>query len=78
MRTVRLMIASIFRVKDLQCLGATETKLLYTLHWILLFASDECADADADEVKKKTPKKNPFFLFSVPSITVNLGCLKTN
>lgn len=36
------------RVKDLQSLGTAETKLLYTLHWILLFAADECADDESE------------------------------
>jgi protein unc-80 len=54
------------RVKDLQNFGAAETKLLYTLHWILLFAADECADNE--EAKKE---KNPYdFLFSIPTISV--------
>lgn len=56
------------RVKDLQNLGAAETKLLYTLHWILLFAAEECADGD--DVKKEL--MNPYdYLFSIPTISVN-------
>jgi hypothetical protein len=55
------------RVKDLQNLGAAETKLLYTLHWILLFAADECAD---NEDGKKD--LNPYdYLFSIPTISVS-------
>lgn len=55
------------RVKDLQNLGAAETKLLYTLHWILLFAAEECADGD--DVKKEM--MNPYdYLFSIPTISV--------
>jgi hypothetical protein len=30
-------------------LSAAETKLLYTLHWILLDAAEECADAECEE-----------------------------
>jgi protein unc-80 len=56
------------RVKDLQAMGAAETKLLYTLHWILLFAADECADADQEETKEH--KKAHHYLFSVPSISL--------
>ncbi|KAG5670542.1 hypothetical protein PVAND_000797 [Polypedilum vanderplanki] len=54
------------RVKDLQNLGAAETKLLYTLHWIFLFAADECAD---NEDGKK--EMNPYdYLFSIPTISL--------
>ncbi|XP_038219466.1 protein unc-80 homolog isoform X2 [Zerene cesonia] len=57
------------RVKDnMQSLGNVETKLLYTLHWILLDASDECADNDYENGKFFT---NPFhYLFSIPAITL--------
>lgn len=54
-------------VKDLQQLGTAETKLLYTLHWILLFASEECADEEMDV--KKINEKHPY-LFSIPTISV--------
>lgn len=58
------------RVKDLQNLGAAETKLLYTLHWILLFAAEECADGD--DVKKEM--MNPYdYLFSIPTISVKFS-----
>ena len=57
------------RVKDLQALGAAETKLLYTLHWILLFAAEECADADMETDREV---KNPYnYLFSIPTISVS-------
>lgn len=52
-------------VKDLQMLGAAETKLLYTLHWILLFASAECAD---EEVDAKNEARS--HLFSIPTISL--------
>ncbi|XP_069357295.1 protein unc-80 homolog isoform X3 [Maniola hyperantus] len=57
------------RVKDnMQTLGNVETKLLYTLHWILLDASDECADNDYENGKYYS---NPYhYLFSVPAITL--------
>ncbi|XP_047520925.1 protein unc-80 homolog isoform X3 [Pieris napi] len=57
------------RVKDnMQSLGNVETKLLYTLHWILLDASDECADNDYENGKFFS---NPFhYLFSIPAITL--------
>ncbi|XP_050101355.1 protein unc-80 homolog isoform X2 [Anopheles aquasalis] len=52
------------RVKDLQALGSAETKILYTLHWILLFASEECADAEHE----KDATNN--YLFSIPTISL--------
>ena len=59
------------RVKDLQALGAAETKLLYTLHWILLFAAEECADADVEGNKELM---NPYhYLFSIPTISVRMN-----
>lgn len=56
-----------YRVKDLQALGAAEIKLLYTLHWILLFASAECADEEAEA--RKLAEQHPY-LFSIPTISV--------
>ncbi|XP_052902471.1 protein unc-80 homolog [Anopheles moucheti] len=53
------------RVKDLQALGSAETKILYTLHWILLFAAEECADAETD---KDNATNN--YLFSIPTISL--------
>lgn len=67
----RILISCvIFRrcsVKDLQTLGAAEIKLLYTLHWILLFASAECADEEAEA--KKLAEQHPY-LFSIPTVSV--------
>ncbi|XP_037920959.1 protein unc-80 homolog [Hermetia illucens] len=60
------------RVKDLQALGAAEVKLLYTMQWILLYASEECADAEAEDfpaLKDPTNRTNQY-LFSVPTITL--------
>lgn len=56
------------RVKDLQNLGAAETKLLYTLHWILLFAADECADNEDGKKEMNTYE----YLFSIPTISVSM------
>lgn len=54
----------------MQSLGNVETKLLYTLHWILLDASDECADNDYENGKYYS---NPFhYLFSIPTMTVSI------
>lgn len=65
-----LNISQLRSVKDLQTLGAAETKLLYTLHWILLFAAEECADEEIDNNKKNSEKRAPY-LFSIPTISVN-------
>lgn len=54
-------------MKDLQTLGAAEVKLLYTLHWIFLFASAECADEEAEA--RKLAEQHPY-LFSIPTISV--------
>lgn len=54
----------VFSVKDLQMLGPAETKLLYTLHWILLFASAECADEEDVKNEART------HLFSIPTISL--------
>ncbi|CAH1139308.1 unnamed protein product [Phyllotreta striolata] len=65
-------VASILynRIKDgnIQNLGAVETKLMYTLHWILLDAVEECADEDYE---KGIYHSSPFYyLFSIPAITL--------
>lgn len=64
-------------MKDLQALGAAEVKLLYTMQWILLYASEECADAEAEDfpaLKDPTNRTNQY-LFSVPTITVNTNVI---
>lgn len=60
-----------FRVKDnMQSLGNVETKLLYTLHWIILYACDECTDNDNEN---GVFYSNPFhYLFSIPTMTVSI------
>lgn len=62
------------RVKDMQPIGQVETKLLYTMQWIILYAADECADDDArgDLIKDSDSKEKSMdqYLFSVPTITV--------
>ncbi|KAK9704319.1 UNC80 N-terminal [Popillia japonica] len=58
------------RMRDgnIQTLGAVEAKLLYTLHWIILDAAEECADADYE---KGIYHSSPFYyLFSVPTMTL--------
>lgn len=55
---------------NIQTLGAVEAKLLYTLHWIILDAAEECADADYE---KGIYHSSPFYyLFSVPTMTVSI------
>uniref|UniRef100_A0A1B0BUY8 Uncharacterized protein n=1 Tax=Glossina palpalis gambiensis TaxID=67801 RepID=A0A1B0BUY8_9MUSC len=65
------------RVKDMQAIGAVETKLLYTMQWILLYAAEECVDdevgstdeilSDGGENKTKSIEQ---YLFSIPTITL--------
>ncbi|RZF41260.1 hypothetical protein LSTR_LSTR010488, partial [Laodelphax striatellus] len=53
---------------SIQSLGTAETKLLYILHWIILDAAEECADADYE---KGTYQTSPFYyLFTIPDITL--------
>ncbi|XP_035712762.1 protein unc-80 homolog isoform X4 [Folsomia candida] len=49
-------------------LGAAETKLLYTLHWILLDSAEECADADFE--KGLRPQNSFHYLFPITAITL--------
>ncbi|XP_042889771.1 protein unc-80 homolog isoform X4 [Penaeus japonicus] len=49
-------------------LGAAETKLLYTLHWIVLDAAEECADADHEKGINKGASFS--YNFSVTTIQV--------
>jgi hypothetical protein len=54
---------------NIQSLGAVETKLMYTLHWIILDAAEECADNDFEKGLFHT---SPFYyLFSIPTLTVS-------
>lgn len=53
----------------MQSLGNVETKLLYTIHWIILDASDECSESDYEN---GIYYSNPFhYLFSIPTMTVS-------
>lgn len=61
------------RVKDMHQLGAAETKLLYTLHWIFLSAADECSDSDIEDRADKKHKQP--YLFSIPTISVSQRAL---
>lgn len=54
---------------NIQTLGAVETKLLYTLHWIILDAAEECNEEDYE--KGIYHSSNFHYLFSVPTMTVS-------
>jgi hypothetical protein len=51
-------------------LGTAATKLLYTLHWILSDAADECS-LQAEE-ERKLDSSTFAYLFPLSAITVNL------
>jgi hypothetical protein len=60
------------REARMQNLGQAETKLLYTLHWIILDAIEECADADKEKDAALVEKRGPFFyLFPLHCIQVS-------
>lgn len=62
-------VISVYRKESSFNLGSAETKLLYTLHWILLDAADECILQAADNDGKID--NSPFsYLFPVTAITV--------
>ncbi|KAA0198423.1 hypothetical protein HAZT_HAZT009566 [Hyalella azteca] len=51
-------------------LGAAETKLLYTLHWLFLDAAEECADADADKAGQRKSARQ--YLYPVTSLQASV------
>lgn len=61
----------------MQAIGPVETKLLYTMQWILLYAAEECADDEGGDelglgdVAEPKAKAMDQYLFSVPTITVS-------
>lgn len=60
---------------NMQAIGPTEVKLLYTLQWILLFAAEECKDEMSEQsppVKVDENKTGERYLFSIPTMTVSL------
>ncbi|GFU92690.1 protein unc-80 homolog [Trichonephila clavipes] len=61
--------ALLYRRKDtcLDKLGTPETKLLYTLQWIILDATEECADAEAEQ---GIFHPSSHYLFPISSIQV--------
>ena len=65
------IIVSLFRKESSFNLGSAETKLLYTLHWILMDSADECILAHESEYG--SVHLGPFdYLFPLSSITVRL------
>lgn len=48
--------------------GSSETKLLYTLHWIILDAASECEDADAEFMALRDIKGSSLHLHSLSTI----------
>ncbi|KAH7962698.1 hypothetical protein HPB52_017554 [Rhipicephalus sanguineus] len=56
----------------LEKLGAAETKLLYTLHWILLDAAEECTDAEHSQTGQLPDKSQYIFPITVIQVFVYL------
>lgn len=52
----------------LEKLGSAETKLLYTLHWILLDAAEECSDAEHAGGPDPARYVFPISVIQVPSL----------
>ena len=65
-----------FRKESSFNLGTAEQKLLYTLHWILSDAADECS-LQAEE-EGKLDISTFAYLFPLSAITVNLNSLTRN
>ena len=66
----------------MQPIGAVETKLLYTMQWIFLYAAEECADDEGGDEMLGEPenkiKSMDQYLFSVPTITVSYENITLN
>ena len=66
----RISLSILRRKESSFNLGSAETKLLYTLHWILLDAADECI---LESEAAGTLDKGPFaYLFPISAITVDI------
>ncbi|KAL8568215.1 hypothetical protein ACOMHN_027738 [Nucella lapillus] len=52
--------------------GSSETKLLYTLHWIILDAASECEDADAEKFRipqhERSATDSAFYMHSLSTV----------
>lgn len=55
------------RISKWDKLGASETKLLYTLHWIVLDAAEECAD---EEFEEGLVRSFDHYLLPIPTVEV--------
>ena len=64
---VVILSSYIFRKESIFNLGSAETKLLYTLHWVLLDAMDECS------LEEKERGNTDYTDYNIPlaSITVD-------
>ena len=64
---VVILFSYIFRKESIFNLGSAETKLLYTLHWVLLDAMDECS------LEEKERGNTDYTDYNIPlaSITVD-------
>lgn len=67
----QLLLLVYRRESTITNLGAAETKLLYTLHWVILDAAEECVDADHEHSSHaREPGDSVAYLFSVTTIQV--------
>jgi len=55
---------------NIQYIGPIESKLLLILHWIIQDAPDECADSDYEKGTFQTLPH--YYLFNIPTMTVNI------
>lgn len=55
---------------NIQYIGPIESKLLLIMHWIIQDAPDECADSDYEKGTFQTLPH--YYLFSIPTMTVNI------
>ena len=74
MRTKRHSLPLLYRKESSFNLGSAETKLLLTMHWIMVDASDECI-LDTAEKNPANLQTGPFaYLFPLSAITVSECC----
>lgn len=64
---------SIRKGTNIQYIGPIEAKLLLILHWIIQDAPDECADSDYEKGTFQT--LSHYYLFNIPTMTVNITFL---
>lgn len=61
---------------NIQYIGPIESKLLLILHWIIQDAPDECADTDYEKGTLQTVPH--YYLFNIPTMTVNINFFSFN